>query len=201
MSSTRGNGVSASKRSRIPPGRDWSHGGRDATRALPGVEGSVIAPRSSAVNTPSPSRASRGPSARRRRATLWPVFTRAPGGRHDDAAEHRRHRHRRPALGRARGDRASVHEDAAHRPAGSRGRAVHARLPHDAALLAEPRVHPDRAVREPARDHRQRRPRRGQPPAPHLPPRAPAAGLRDGARGQVAHGERRVGPGPATTTG
>ena len=81
-----------------------------------------------------------------------------------------------------------------HRPPGPRGRAVHARVPHDAALLTQPRLDPDRPVREPARDHRQRRPRRREPPAADLPARAPEGGLRDRSRREVAHGQRRLAP-------
>ena len=57
--------------------------------------------------------------------------------------------------------------------------------------------HPDRAVREPARDHRQRRPRRGQPPAAHLPAgaaEAPATRRPTSASGTWATTRRR-GPG------
>ena len=66
-----------------------------------------------------------------------------------------------------------------------------ARLPHHADLLAQPGLDRDRPVREPPRDHRQRRARRDEPPAAQLPPRAAAPGLRDGAHRQVAHGQRR----------
>ncbi len=98
---------------------------------------------------------------------------------------------RRPALRRVRRGRPSVHEDAQRRPARERGRAVRARVPHDADLLAQPRVDHERPVREPPRDHRQRRPRRDEPPAAELPPGAAATGLPDRAHRQVAHGQRR----------
>ena len=69
--------------------------------------------------------------------------------------------------------------------------AVRARVPHDADLLAEPRVDRQRPVREPPRDHRQRRARRDEPPPAELPPGAAEARLRDRAHRQVAHGQRR----------
>src|SRR5919108_519841 len=94
-------------------------------------------------------------------------------------AEPRRHPDRRPALRRDRRLGPSVPRDAAHRPPRARGRAVRQRVPHHAALLAEPRLDPHRAIREPPRHHRQRRPRRDEPPAAQLPPRAAEARLRD----------------------
>ena len=54
---------------------------------------------------------------------------------------------RRPALRRDRRRRTSLHEVAAHRPPGARRRDVRQRLPHYAAVLAEPRLDPHRPVR------------------------------------------------------
>src|SRR5436309_178133 len=120
-----------------------------------------------------------------------PCACNLPAAGHD-AAQPARDPDRRPALRRVRRGRASVHADATRGPPRPRRRDVPQGVPPHAALLAQPRVHRHRPVREPPRHYRQRGARRGQPPAAQLPPRATAPGLRDGARGQVAHGQRRL---------
>ncbi len=83
-----------------------------------------------------------------------------------------------------------VHEDAAHRPDRHGRRELRERLPHDAAVLAQPRVDRHRPVREPPRRDRQRRARRAEPPVAELPRHPAAAGLRHGPRRQMAHGQQ-----------
>ena len=98
---------------------------------------------------------------------------------------------RRPALRRVRGRRASVHEDAEHRPHRVRGRPVRARFPHHSDLLAQPGIDRHGSIRESSRHHRQRCARRDESPAAELPPAVAEAGLRDRAYRQVAHGQQR----------
>ena len=102
-----------------------------------------------------------------------------------------RHPDRRPALRRGRPVRPSVHVDAAHRPHRVGRRAVRQRVPHHAAVFAEPRVDPHRPVRRPTRRDRQRGARCTEPSAAELPRRAAAPRLRNRARRQMAHGQQR----------
>ena len=59
------------------------------------------------------------------------------------------------ALGHARLRRTSLRQDAADRPHRQRGREFHERLLHDVAVLAEPRVAPERRLRPQARRDQQ----------------------------------------------
>ena len=75
------------------------------------------------------------------------------------------------------------------------------RLSDDAALLAEPRVHPDRPVREPARDHRQRRRatrRSHRLPTYHARAAEPGYETAHVGKWHMGNDARRA---PATTTG
>ena len=114
----------------------------------------------------------------------------SPGRIRREAQSHR-HPDRRPALRRVRRGRPSVHEDAAHRPPRARGalfeRAFHTTpicSPNRASILTG-----QYASRHGIIDNVGAR--RDEPSAAELSSRAAAAGLRDRAHRQVAHGQRR----------
>ena len=77
-------------------------------------------------------------------------------------------------------------EDAEPGPPGRRGRAVHERLRHHVALLAEPRVAPERTIRPAAQGAEQLHRVPGRPA--ELPAASESRRLRDGVHRQVAHG-------------
>ena len=150
-----------------------------------------------------------GESRPRSRATLdvrWAATdpTRVDGSRERlgaDEAERTAGRGGRSALGRHRRRRPSFRADAPHRPAGPRGRAVPERLRGDAAVLAQPRQHPDRPVHAPPRDPRQHRPQRQEPrprDVPSASSRPAATRPASSASGTWATTRRR---GRASTTG
>ena len=134
-------------------------------------------------------------------ATLWPpsrrvdsvISARGVLGRDhrgkEAQAQHPDRPDRRSPVRRTGDLRPSLHEDAEHRPHRPRRSDVHLGVPHHAAVLAQPRLDPDRPVREPARHHRQRGARRPQPSPAQLPCHPAAPGLRDRPHRQVAHGQ------------
>ena len=96
----------------------------------------------------------RGMAASGLAVSIAPSLARQADRGRDPPAERRLRLHRRPRLGRARLLRQHLQRDAAHRPAGPRGHALHQRVRRRAALLADPRRPGERALPGAHRDHR-----------------------------------------------